>query len=174
MPLVIERPARNGGSSVPPIPKELAERRKKEPSLVALVPLPANSRRVTILLAPADVGTYSAYVIDDDPSKLPTGKLRVHNLSPHPIAMQFNGGQRKEMKPRETFLVNAPEGHTIYQLAYRSSDEWKVQENNIIPVRPDEQTQLIVLKSTNQFFLSSDGASGGYLQMCTLRRKATP
>lgn len=170
IPLPLEE-TQGDSSGQDAIPGDLAKRRIEEPTLVALVPLPAGARRVTVLLAPSAGGTYRGYVINDDPSRLPPGKLRVHNLSPHPVAMQFQGGQREELKPRGTCRVDVRNGHTVYQLAYKTEDKWVVQENNIIPVRPDEQTQMIVLKSTNQFFLSADGASGGYLQMVTLRRQ---
>ena len=76
------------------------------------------------------------------------------------------------MNRGDTFMVNAVNGAATYKLAYKLGEEWILQENNIIPVYPDEQTQLIVLKSMNQFFLSADGASGGYLQLVTLRRRA--
>jgi hypothetical protein len=154
------------------VPEGLAKLREKQPALVALVPLPAASRHVTILLVPAAEGTFLGYVIDDDPRKLPAGKLRIHNLSPHRITMKIAGSLHKELDPHDTFVAAAPQGHVIYQLAYLIDDKWKTQENNIIPVLPDEQTQLIVLKSRNQFSLSSDGATGGFLQMVKLRRKA--
>jgi hypothetical protein len=170
-PLVIEKPKPGQAAPQTALAKELAKRREEDPTLVSLVPLPSNSRRVTVLLAPLGDGTFHGYVIDDDPSKLPFGKLRVHNLAPMLIAMKFSGGQGKEMKTRETFLVNVVKGQTIYELSYRNGDEWTVQENNIIPVREDEQTQMIVLRSTNRFFLSADGASGGFLQVVTLRRE---
>lgn len=171
IPLPLPKP-KPGATPQTPIGKELAKRREKEPTLVALVPLPTNTRRATVLLAPAAGGTYQGYVINDDPSRFPLGKLRVHNLAPMPVAMQFSGGQRKEMKRGDTFTVNPVNGAAVYKLAYKAGAQWKLQENNIIPVYPDEQTQLIVLKSTNQFFLSADGASGGYLQLVTLRRRA--
>lgn len=152
------------------LPPELAARREKDPSLVALIPLPTNSRRVTILLAPAAEGTYQGYVIDDDPSRLPAGKLRIHNLSPHKIALQFGNGSQAEMKRGDAILADAPGGQTIYRLAYQAGDQWKVQENNVVPVPPNQQTQLIVLKSDNQYFLSADGTAGGYLQTVVLRR----
>jgi hypothetical protein len=154
-----------------PVPEALAKRREKEPTLVALVGLPAASRHATVLLVPAAEGTFVGYVINDDPAKLPAGKLRVHNLSPHRIAMKVAGGEQKELDPRDTFVADAPDGHVIYQLSYQRDGKWKVQENNIVPVAPNEQTQFIVLKSRNQFFLSSDGATGGFLQMVTLRRE---
>ena len=172
IPLRIEETTEEGKNQQAAIPKKLARRRENEPTLVALIRLPAKARRVTILLAPAAEGTYVGYVINDDPRKLPPGKLRVHNLSRHRIAMKFNGGRQKEMDTRDSIMINAPQGHAVYQLAYLIDDKWKIQENNIIPVRPDEQTQLIVLKSRNRFFLSSDGATGGFLQMVKLRRKA--
>ncbi|MGB6220756.1 hypothetical protein [Haloferula sp.] len=150
---------------------ELEKRREKDTSLVALAALPASGcRRATVLLAPAGEGTYTAYVIDDDPSQLPLGQLRIHNLSPATIAVRCNGNQAKELKPRETHVVSPKNGQLVYELAYRKGDEWMMQENNIIPVRETEQTQMIVLKSDNQFFLSTDGSSGGFLQIVTLRR----
>lgn len=172
IPLAFDEPEEGKVAPKTALAKELAKRREEDSTLVALVPLPSNARWVTVLLAPAGEGTYQGYVINDDPSKLPLGKLRVHNLSVHEIAMKFDGGQGAKMKPRDTFLVNAANGQSIYQLAYRKGEKWKVQENNVIPVRPDEQTQLVVLRSRNQFFLSADGASGGFLQTVTLRRSA--
>lgn len=160
-----------GGGAELPVPERLAKLREKDPTLVSLIHLPADTRRITILLAPAAEGTFSGYVINDDPSKLPLGMLRVHNLSPHTIAMQFGGGKQKEMEPRKAMLVAAPGGFAVYKLAYKDGEEWKVQENNILPVPPDEQAQLIVLRSANQFFLSADGTPGGHLQLVALRRK---
>jgi hypothetical protein len=154
-----------------PISAELAKRREKEPTLVALAALPANSRRATILLAPAAQGTYRAYVIDDDPSKLPVGSVRVHNLAPLPILMRFsNQKDAKELKPGENFGIKPDRNYAAYRLAYREGEEWIVQENNMIPVAADKQIQFIVLKSDNRFFLSADGASGGFLQSVTLTR----
>lgn len=151
---------------------ELEKRRKKEPSLVALAALPGyGCRRATVLLAPANGGTYTAYVIDDDPGKLPVGKLRVHNLSPLEIAVRCNGSGNKELKTRESFIAPAQNQQLIYELAYKLGDEWRVQENNIIPVRENEQTQMIILKSNNKFFLSTDGGGGGFLQAVILRRQ---
>ena len=167
-----EAEIRKGAKGLPAVPPALLALREEEPTLVSLIALPQGARRVTVLLAPAAEGTYQGYVIDDDPTKLPVGRLRVHNLSPHPILMTLNGRKTEPMKPRAKTMIAAPAGHVIYQLAYQKEGEWIVQENNILPVQPDEQTQLIVLKSTNQFFQSSDGASGGYLQMVTLTRSA--
>ena len=101
-----------GGATALPVPERLAQLRKENPTLVSLVRLPPTARRVTILLAPAAEGTFYGYVIEDDPAKLPLGKLRVHNLSPHTIAMQFGNGKQKEMASRETMLVDAPERAT--------------------------------------------------------------
>jgi hypothetical protein len=150
---------------------ELAKRRQKEPTLVALAALPGgNCSRATVLLAPADEGTYTAYVIDDDPSKLPVGQVRIHNLCPFPIAMRCNGNKPQELKTREAMLVPARKEHLIYELAYKLGDVWKMQECNLIPVRPREQSQMIILKSDNSFFVSSDGSRSGFLQIVTLRR----
>lgn len=154
---------------------ELEKRREKAPTLVALAALPASGcRRATILLAPADGGTYTAYVIDDDPSKLPSGQLRIHNLSPMEISLRCNGQLTKELKSRDSFIAPVQSQQLIYELAYKLGDEWRMQENNIIPVRETEQTQMIILKSNNQYFLSTDGASGGFLQVVTLRRGPVP
>lgn len=173
MPLEPEPAATPGEAGAPPkqgLAVELERRRKDDPSLVALARLPGASRRATVLLAPAGDGTYQAYVIDDDPATLPPGRLRIHNLSPLTIAMRCNGRAQKEIRTRDTFTVAAVDRQVIYELAYQVDGEWQVQENNILPVRPDEQTQLIVLRSTNQFFLSADGSPGGFLQTVVLRR----
>jgi hypothetical protein len=173
-PLTAEDAKSSGNNPARPkkgLALELEKRRKKDPSLVALAALPgAGCRRATVLLAPADGGTFTSYVIDDDPSKLPMGQLRIHNLSPIPIAMRCNGKQGKELKTSETFLVPAQNEQLIYELAYKLGDEWKMQENNIIQLRSTEQVQMMVLKSDNSFFLSTDGSSGGFLQIVTLRR----
>lgn len=173
MPLIVEEKKEDaeakGKKSA--LQLELEKRRKEKPTLVALVPLPANCRRATVLLAPASEGTYLAYVIDDDPSKLPMGHLRIHNLSNYPVALRCNGKEAKEMKTRETMLVAAPDQQCIYEIACKDTDEWRIIENNVIPVRANEQTQLIILKSKNQYFLSADGSAGGFLQSVILRRR---
>lgn len=167
-------PAEKDGSAKTGIALELEKRRVKNPTLVALAQLPVGCRRATVLLVPSAGGTFIAYVIDDDPSKLPLGQLRVHNLSPHSIAMRVNGSASKELKTREAMVVPAPDQQISYDIAYQMDGEWKFQEHNIIPIRSQEQTQMIVLRSDNQFFRSSDGASGGFLQIITLRRRSGP
>lgn len=157
-----------------PLVKALFERREKEPELVSLVELPADSRHVTVLLAPASEGTFQPYVIDDDPRKLPKGKLRVHNLSAIPVRIeQIRGKQRCQLEPRDKFVFNSDERNRfIYRVSYKSGEKWKVQTNNSIRVPENEQTQLVVLKSESQFFVSSDGSQQGFLQFALLRRKA--
>ena len=118
-----------------PLVKELFRRREEEPTLVALVPLPSGSKRVTILLAPAAGGLLQPYLIDDDPSKLPVGKLRVHNLSRFPISMRCSGNQDIELKPGSDSVVNAQNQVVAYELKYKKGDKWITQENNLIPVR---------------------------------------
>lgn len=149
---------------------ELENRRKKNPTLVALAQLPSNCRRATILLAPADNGTYLAYVIDDDPSKLPKGQVRIHNLSSFPVAIRLNNKAAKELKTRESLIFDPQNQQCVYELAYKLEEEWKMHENNFLLARPDEQTQMIILKSGNQFFKAADGSTGGFLQTVTLRR----
>jgi len=154
------------------IPPLLAKLREKDATLVSLVKLPANSRRATILLEPGPAGTFRAHVINDDPSKLPLGRLRVHNLSPLTIALNFNGSKKPvQLKPRQSIVVSPKNGHVIYELAYKENGVWEVQENNLIRVRPDEQVQFVILKSNNSYFLSSSGSKAGYLQYVTLRRQ---
>jgi hypothetical protein len=174
MPLLPEDVNPEPGANAAPkqgLALELEMRRKKAPTLVALAALPASGcSRATVLLAPSSEGTFTAYVIDDDPSKLPMGKLRIHNLSPFAVLLRCNGKQGKELKTRESFIAPAENQQLIYELAYKEGTEWTMQENNIIPIRATEQAQMIVLKSKNSFFLSSDGSSGGFLQMVTLRR----
>jgi len=155
-----------------PIPAELAKRREKDTTIVALANLPAGSRRATILIAPASAGTYQTFVIDDDPTKLPFGQLRLHNYSPIKIALRCNGKETKELKARESYLVQPKDDQVIYELAYDNQGVWKMQENNIIMVPKDEQVQFIVLKSEADFFTSADGSRSGFLQTVALRRSA--
>lgn len=162
--------AAEGNKNAAPIPAELAQRREKEPTLVALAKLPAGSRRVTLLIAPASAGTYQVQVIDDDPTKLPAGRLRMLNYSPVKIALRCNGKAQKELKTRGEFLVAPEDGQVVYELAYDDAGSWKMQENNLLTVNPDEQVQFIVLKSDNSFFANSDGSTSGFLQTVVLRR----
>jgi len=165
--------ATEGSQNTAAIPPELLERRKKEPTLVALAKLPAGSRRVTVLIAPLSAGTYQTYVIDDDPAKLPMGQLRILNYSPVKIAMRCNGKAAKEMKTKETMVVPPQkDGQVIYELAYDNKGKWKMQENNLLAVHEKEQVQLIVLKSDAGFFTNSDGGRSGFLQKVILRRPA--
>jgi len=171
MPLLPEDAA--GDKNMPAkqgIALELENRRKKNPDLVALAALPSGCARATVLLAPAAGGTYIAYVIDDDPSKLPVGQLRVHNLSQHTIALRCAALGTKELKTRESFVVPVANEQISYDLSYQVDAEWKFQEHNYLQVFAKDQTQMIILKSNNSFFLSSDGSSGGYLQVVLLRR----
>lgn len=149
----------------------LAERRKKEPTLVSLALLPPASKHVTVLLAPAAGGTFQAYVIDDDPSKLPYGRMRIHNLSPLVIAMKCNNKPASILKTKGSVMVSPDNKEIIYELAYQEAGEWVVQENNIATVKDGEQAQLVVLKSDNSFFTSDDGSRSGYLQTVVLRRQ---
>lgn len=155
---------------------ELEKRRQKHPNLVALAAIPAGCLRATVLLAPIGNGTYQAYVIDDDPGKLPLGEVRVHNLSAFDIAIRCNNGLTKTLKTRDAFVAKAPEGYFIYELTYLQDGEWKYQENNVIPIRPIDQSQIVILSSDHAFFRSADGSKNGFLQIVTLRRypKSTP
>jgi len=153
---------------------ELENRRKKDPSLVALIPLPTGCRRVSVLLAPLGKNTFRGYVINDDPSQLPLGKVRIHNLSPYPIALRSSGKQPAELKVGASMLADCKNEQFVYELAYKLNDKWKLQENNLFPVRSTEQAQMIVIKSNNQFFQSSDGTGSGFLQIVTLLRTPTP
>lgn len=161
--------ASNNTAAIPP---ELEQRRKDKPTLVALARLPAASKRATILIAPARAGTYQTVVIDDDPSKLPPGRLRVLNYSPLKIAMGFNGTPPRAMAVRGSVLVSPREEEITYSLAYDNAGKWKMQENNVLRVGPDEQVQFIVLKSDDDHFQSSDGSRSGFLQTVVLRRPA--
>ncbi len=153
---------------------ELEKRRKDDPTLVALAQLPTNCRRATVLLAPSENGTFLAYVIDDDPSKLPMGELRIHNLSTFTVAIRINGKEAKELKTRDSMMVAPQNQQCIYELAYKQGEEWKIHENNFILARKNEQTQMIILKSANQFFLAADGSTNGFLQTVFLRRSPEP
>lgn len=163
--------AKNGDTpSDNPLIKQLQTLRKEKPTLIALVSLPI-ATRCTVLLAPMADGFYQGYVIEDDPSKLPLGQVRIMNLSPHTIAMRCNGAASKELKTRDSVTIPPQGGGIVYELAYQKGSEWVLQENNMLAVKPDEQLQLIVLRSDNQFFLSADGSRTGYLQTVVLKRR---
>ncbi len=149
---------------------ELERRRIKDPSIVALALLPASSTRATILLSPASGGTYSTFVIDDDPTKLPLGKLRIHNYCNFPIAVRYNLKETKELKPKEATIVQATNSAVFYELFYWSEGQWIKQESDVAKVEPTEQVQMVVLKSEASFFTSSDGSRGGFVQTVILRR----
>lgn len=163
--------ANGGGGPDNAYSEELRKLRVEKPTLVALARLPSGSRRATVLLAPLGGGIFQTYVINDDPTTLKPGELRVHNLSPYPVAMRGPGRPAAEIKTRGTITIPARDEMVIYELAYQRDDtEWVVQESNVIPVRENEQTQMMILRSDNSYFLSSDGASGGFLQTVFLRR----
>lgn len=164
--------ATDGSKNTAPIPPELAKLREKDPTIVALARLPAGSRRATVLIAPAQAGTYQTVVIDDDPTKLPFGQLRVHNYSPTKIALRCNGQATREMKIKDAMVVPPKNDQVVYELAYDNQGKWEIQENNLVSVAKDEQVQLIILKSDADFFTSSDGSRSGFLQAVTLRRPA--
>lgn len=150
---------------------ELEKRRIKDPSIVALALLPSNSKRVTILLAPGANGTYNAFVIDDDPGKLPLGKLRVHNLTSIPISIRCNNAKAAtELQLKQTTIASPVDGAVVYELAYKQDKQWQIQENNLVRLGPDEQAQLLILKSDSPYFTSADGSRGGFLQSVVLRR----
>lgn len=159
-----------GSENKAAIPPQLAKLREKDPTVVALAKLPPGSRRATVLIAPAQAGTYQTVVIDDDPSKLPPGQLRIHNYSPIKVAVRCNGKATKELKTREAILVPPQQERVLYELAYDENGVWQTQENNIIRVPKDEQVQFIVLKSDDDFFTASDGSRSGFLQTVLLRR----
>lgn len=151
--------------------KELDRRREKDASLVALARIPAGCTRATILLQSLGNGTYQAYVINDDPAQLPPGKLRIQNLSPFPISIKIASAEKPfQVQPNQQVTLPAQDGNLIYELSYLQGKEWKYQENNIVRVSPEEQTQMLVLRSENEFFVSSGGSIGGFLQNVVLRR----
>lgn len=84
--------------------------------------------------------------------------------------MRCNGRQGAELKTKETFLVPALHEQLIYELAYKFGDKWNMQENNIIRLRPTKKVQMMVHKSDNSFFQSTNGSSGGFLQIVIRRR----
>jgi len=156
------------------IPKALAAARNKDPVLAALVKLPANSRRVTILLAPGPDRSLVPHIFDDDPTRQPLGKVRVHNFSPYPISLITNSKQSGALAPGKNFIASAPRGTFAYELAYKIDGAWKIQENNLLSIRPDEQMHMVVLRNGSSFFSSSDGSRGGFMQTALLRRGPQP
>ena len=163
------KPPDQAGAAKSPL-SELDKRRLKAPDLVALALLPADSTRVTVLIAPGANGTYQTQVIEDDPSKLPAGRLRIHNYSSIPIAVRCNLQGAVELKPHQSTVVAPAAQGVIYELAYLQDRKWEMQENNRIRVSAAEQVQLVILQSDAGYFASTDGSRGGFLQTVVLRR----
>jgi hypothetical protein len=153
--------------AVPPL---LQEMRKKNPDLVAIAMLPVGSRRATVLLAPGPDKTFQTFVIDDDPTKLPFGKVRMHNLTPVPIAIRCKGAKTLELKPKETAVAVPENRYITYELACKEGEEWKILKSDMLRVAENEQVQMAVVKSNNKYFMSSDGSMGGTYQVVVLRR----
>jgi len=154
------------------IPESLAKAREEDPALAALVKLPTDSRRVTILLAPGPDSSLVPHVFDDDPARQPLGMVRVHNFSPHPISLRIVDGKTKELASGKNFLAPAPGAVFAYELAYKIEGKWKVQENNLVSIRPNQQMHMVVLRNGSSFFNSSDSSRGGFMQKALLRRTA--
>ena len=152
--------------------KALLTRKLEDPDLVALVKLPADSRHITILLAPSAQGTFQPYLIDDDPREVPSGALVVHNLSGFPVRVeQIAGRQQCELKPKGRFVLAADERDRFrYRISYKEKDSWTVATNNRVRLPDNQKTQLIVLQSDNNYFKSVDGTRGGFLQVVVLKR----
>lgn len=157
-------------AKLPTAIKQVFERRKNSPGLVALASLPSGSKRATVLLMPAPGGAYLTFVMDDDPSKLPVGRMRVHNLSPHPLAIRIGDKDNHQIPLHGSCTVAPTNQEIFYELAYQQDEEWKMLENNLIAVADDEQTQMVVVKSDSEYFVSSNGSRTGYLQIVLLRR----
>jgi len=170
LPTPPQAPATTAADAAQKVPPAIEAGRKKNPELVALVNLPANSRRVTVLLAPGPSGTFLTQVIDDDPSRLPAGRVRIHNFSPHLIALRSPAQQPKQLKNRESYVAVPQDGTLIYELAYQLDGEWEIQENNLVTVPPTDQVQMVILQSDADFFTSTSGSRGGFLQTVILRR----
>lgn len=150
--------------------RELEKRRETEPTLLALIPLPPAVRRVTILLTPLTAELYRGFVINDDPSKLPFGKIRIHNLSSNLIGIQQQGKKLIEL-PSGTFAMAEPiRGQFVYELSYREGKNRRIQENNLLRVPEREQCQMFIVESDHVFFQASDGTRNGKYQVVILRR----
>lgn len=154
------------------IPKALAQARERDPSLAALVKLPAMARRVTILLAPGPDRSLVPHVLHDDPERQPLGMVRVHNFSPHPISLTTGDGKTQRLEPGKNFLAPSPGGTFAYELAYEIGGIARTQENNLVNVRPVELMHMVVLNSGSSFFSSGDGSRGGFMQTALLRRNS--
>ncbi|BDS07120.1 hypothetical protein NT6N_21600 [Oceaniferula spumae] len=154
------------------ISKAIEKRREKNPELVALAVVPPNARHITILLAKAENETYRAFVINDDPVKLPEGQMRVHNFCNHKVSLRFDGKKAMLLEPTRAKQIKPKNGsNTInYLLAYPKKGKWKIQESNVIRINSQEQVQMIILHSRSSFFVSGSGSRGGHLQVAVLRR----
>jgi len=145
--------------------------REESPSLVALASVPPNATHITILLTADINNTFRTLVFNDDPSKLPYGRLSIHNFCKHPIGLKFKSSKPAVLKPDTDLVVRPSARQSVsYMLSYPKNGKWKVQESNLVRVKPDHQVRMIVLNSSSTFFKSGSGTRGGRLQIAVLRR----
>lgn len=158
-----------------PVPPYIQARREEtnNPELVALATLPTNSNVATVLMYPDSGGTFRTLVFDDDPSKLPYGHMRVHNLSPYDITLRFDReGQPVILKTGQSSIAKPKNDKVmIYELAFFKDDRWKFQERNVITVREEEQINFVVVRGGSSYFQSGSGQRSGFLQTAALRRR---
>lgn len=159
--------------------KAIMERRKKTPDLVALAVIPANAKRVTVLMAPAAEGTYRTYVFSDNPESLPFGRARILNLCPHPIALKLQGSEKAMIlgKYKSKDNIKPINKYVRYNLAYPYKNKrtgkggFKSQGSYMERIAAEDQVQIIVVRSSADFFQSSSGGgSGSTMQLAILRR----
>lgn len=151
--------------------KAIAKRREKNPDLVALAVVPSGARHITVLLTPAKNNTYRTTVINDGPTKLPFGKLRVHNFCEHPIFLRFDNDKPVVIPPKKNKQAAPQKNNSLrYLLGYQKGKRRIIEQNNFISVSPTEQVQMVILRSNSSFFQSANGSRGGNLQVAILRR----
>ena len=112
--------------------------------------------------APAETGLGAVVVGDDE--------LVMLTAPTHPLAIRIGGKDNHQIPLHGSCTVAPVNQEIVYELAYQQDEERKMLENNLIAVADDEQTQMVVVKSDSEYFVSSNGSRTGYLQIVLLRR----
>lgn len=142
-----------------------------EDSAVATVAIPAELKRVMILLSPQAEG-YQALVVPDDLNSIPTGQALIMNLATVRLALRANKTTGFALAPGESKLVR-PGTKSLLQMevAYQKGDGWKKSDNFFLPLPSTYQTTILFLHSDSDYFKNVDGAIQNPIQMVVLRER---
>lgn len=142
-----------------------------KPIPAAVASIPANAKRVLILLVPEGDTRYRAIVIADDIGAIPGGKALLINLCGKPLAVRTNKTDSFLLEDTKTKLVSPTKGSLTLQmeLGVKKLDEWFKVESNFLPLPDNYQTLVFFLQSQSEYFSNIDGNITKPIQIVVLR-----